>query len=79
MLQLDGVQELEAVEPAPLQPDIQEKEVRPPRRDGSECIVAVARGARVVALVLQDAGDQLADICFVVNDEDVGRHGTLTQ
>ena len=34
--------------------------------------VAVARRARIVSLVLQYARDQLADICFVVNDEDVG-------
>ena len=41
---------------------------------GGQRLVAVARGARAVAFVLQDAGDQFADIGFVVDDEDVGRH-----
>ena len=37
-----------------------------------ERAVAVARGARLVAFVLQDTRHQLADIRFVVDDEDVG-------
>ena len=36
-----------------------------------ERCVAVARGARLVAFVLQNARDQLADIRFVVDDQDV--------
>ena len=45
---------------------------------GVERVVAVARGAGAVALVLQDARDQLADIGFVVDDENIGRHDQLT-
>ena len=39
-----------------------------------ERLVAVARRARAVAFVLQDARDQFADIGFVVNNQDVGCH-----
>ncbi len=67
----DGVEHLQAVEPAALQPDVEKHQVGPARRNGRERVVAVARGARQVALILQDAGHQLADIRFVVNDEDV--------
>ena len=74
MLLLDRVEQLQPVEPAALQPDVEEDQVGPARRDRAERVVAVARRARGVALVLQDAGDQLADVGFVVDDENVGRH-----
>ena len=45
--------------------------------DRGERRLAVARGARLVALVLQDARHQFADVRFVVDDEDVGRHDYL--
>ena len=74
MLLLERIEQLQAVEPAALQPDVEEHEVGPARDHGGQRVVAVARGARAVAFVLQDAGDQLADIGFVVDDEDVGCH-----
>src|SRR5204862_5374025 len=37
----------------------------------------VARGARVVAFVLQDARHQFADVGLIVDDQDVGRHDYL--
>src|SRR5882762_11720404 len=45
MLLLDGIEELEAVEPAALQPDVEKHEIGSPRRDLSQRIVAFARGA----------------------------------
>ena len=71
VLLLDGVEQLQAVELGALQPDVEEDEVRPARHDGGQRLVAVARGARLVALVLQDAGDQVADIGFVVDDQNI--------
>ena len=76
MLLLHGVEQLQPVEPAALQPDVEEHEARPPGRDRGERVVGVARGAREIALVLQDAGHQLADVGFVVDDEDVSDHGS---
>ena len=75
MLLLHRVEQLEPVEPAALQPDVEEHQVRAPRRDRGQRVVRIARGARQIAFVLQDAGDQLPDVGFVVNDEDVGDHG----
>ena len=46
MLLLQRVEQLQPVEPAALQPDVEEHQVRPPARDVRERVVAVARGAR---------------------------------
>ncbi len=74
MLLLEGVEQLQAVELGTLQPDVEEDEVRPARDDCRERLVAVARGERVVALVFQDSGDQVADVGFIVDDQDIGWH-----
>ena len=42
--------------------------------DGGERVVAVARGARVVALVLQDPGHQIADVGLVIDNENICGH-----
>jgi hypothetical protein len=67
----------QSVEPAALQPDVEEDQAGPPAGDGRQRIVTVARGARQVALVLQDAGNQLPYVGFVVDDQNVRCHGHL--
>ncbi len=62
---------LQPVETAALQPDIEENEVWAACDYGTERIIAVLRGTRAVAFVLQDARDQFADIRFIVDNEDV--------
>src|SRR5262245_40207276 len=74
MLLLDDIEQLQPVEAAALQPDVEEHKAWPARLDRRERAVAVAGGARVVALVLQDPCYELADVGFVVNDEDIGGH-----
>src|SRR5262245_38156416 len=74
MLLLDVVEQLQPVELRALQPDVEKHQAWPARRDRRKRAVAVARGARFVALVLQDTRDQLADIGLVIDDEDVRRH-----
>ena len=75
MLLLECVEQLQPVEPAALQPDVEEHKIGSPRHDRRESVVAVARGARAMAFVLQDARDQFADIGFVIDDQDIGCHG----
>ena len=77
MLLLEAIEQLQPVEAAALQPDVEKHQIGPPRDDGAERLVAVARGAGAVAFVLQDARDQFADIGFVVDDQDIGRHGHI--
>jgi hypothetical protein len=71
---LDDVKNLQAVKRAPLQPDIQDHQVRLPVPDGGERFVAVARFARGVAFIGQQAADEHANVGFVIDDEDVSRH-----
>ena len=65
---LDHGQHLEAVEPAALQPDVEDDEMRTPLLDGAQRLVAVAREARRVALVLENSRDEFADVGLVVDD-----------
>ena len=75
MLPLHRIEQLQPVEPAALQPDVEEYEIGPAARDMRQRVVAVARGARDKAFILQDAGNKLPDIRFVVDNEDVICHG----
>ena len=73
----ENVEQLQAVELGALQPDIEKNQVRPPGRDGSQRIVRIAGGARDIAFVLQNASDQIADVGFVVDDENFSGHKRL--
>ncbi len=74
VLLLDGIEQLQAVEPAALEPDVEEQQVGPARLDLVQGGVAVARGAGGVAFVLEQARDQLADVGLVINNQNIGRH-----
>ena len=76
MLLLDAVKQLQPVELAALQPDVEKDEVRPARCDRVQRVIAVARSARGVALVLQDARNQIADVGLVVDDQNFRRHAS---
>ena len=45
--------------------------------DGGERGIAVVRQAGLIALVLEDAGNELPNIRFVVDDQNVRCHWTL--
>ena len=74
MVHLDDVEQLQTVELRALQPDVEEHHARPARRNLGDRRIAVARGTRAKALVLENAGDQLADVGFVVDDQDIVGH-----
>ena len=71
VLLLEGIEQLQAIEPAALQPDVEKDQARPSCDDGPQGFVAIARRPGRVALVLEDAGDQLANIRFVIDDENL--------
>ncbi len=70
-------EDFDPVELAALQPDVEDDEGRLPRMDHRQRLGAVAGLARGVALVLQHTRNQHADVGFVVDDQDVMRHGRL--
>jgi len=69
---LDQVEDLQPVEARALQPDVQEDEVRTPRLDGGERLVGAPRSPAAVTFVVQDAGDEVADVGLVVDDQKIG-------
>jgi hypothetical protein len=72
MLRLERIEQLQTVKPTTLQLNVEEYEIGAPCYDGRKCVVAVVRGTRTEAFVLQDAGNEFADIRFIVDDEDIG-------
>ncbi len=71
---LDRLEHLQPVQPRALKPNVEEDQVRTARRDRPEGFVGVPSRAGVVPLVAQYAGDELSDVFFVVNDQNVVRH-----
>src|SRR5262249_38390972 len=71
---LGDVEHLEAVEPASLQPDVEDDELRPALLDGAQRLVGIARRARAMAVILKEARHHLAYVRLVVDDQDVRGH-----
>ena len=74
VLLLDDLQHLHAVEARALQPDVEEDEMRAALLDRRQRVVGVLGGAHAMALVAENAGDELSDVFFVVDDENVADH-----
>src|SRR3546814_2192166 len=74
---LDRLDETEAIEPRTLEPDVHQRERRAALTDRLERSVAVGSGARLIAFVLHDPGDQFANVTFVVDDQNIKRHDLL--
>ena len=74
MLGHDQFQDLETVEAAALEPDVEEDEMRPARADRGQRLVGRTRRARPVPFVVEDARDEIADVRLVVDDEDIRAH-----
>ena len=71
VLRLDDVEQRQPVELRALQPDVEEDHGRAPVGDGRQRVVGVRRRARLVPLVLEDAGHELADVRLVVDHQNV--------
>ena len=76
MVLLDLLQQLQAVELGALQPDVEEHQMRAAVGDLGQRGIAVARGPRRKPFVVQDARDEVANIGFVVDNQNVTRHGS---
>jgi hypothetical protein len=73
-LALHQLQDLDPVQLAALQPDVENDQRGLAAADRRERLRAVGRLAWLVAFVLQDAADEHPDIGLVVDDENVTRH-----
>ena len=75
-VQLLGAGEhVEPVELGALQPDIEDDQRRPPFLDGAQRFVAILGEPGLMAFVFKNAGDELSNIRFVVDNQNVRRHG----
>ena len=73
---LSDVEQLQAVEAASLQPDVEEDEVRPARDHCRERLIGCRAAVRVPwPSSCKNAGDQFADIRLIIHNEDIGCHG----
>ena len=70
----DDIQQFKTVEPASLEPDIEDDESGTARLYRGQRLVAVARAARIVAFIVQDARYQLANIGFIIDYQNIRRH-----
>ena len=72
---LDLLQQLQAVELGALQPDVEEHQMRAAIGNLRQRRIAVARGAGAETFVVQNARNEIANIGFVVDDQNVTCHG----
>ena len=72
---LDLLQQLQAVELGALQPDVEEHQMRPAIGNLRQRRIAVARGPGAEALVVQNARNEIANIGFVIDNQNVTCHG----
>ena len=69
------LEDLDPFEPPSLQPDIEDDERRLARLDRSQGLHRVGSFPGGIAFVLEDARNQHADVGFVVDDQNIMRHG----
>ena len=74
LARLDRVEYLEPVHRAAVEPHVEQHQAGPALVDHFQRLHAAAGGAAFVAFVAQHAGDQFADVAFVVDDENVESH-----
>ncbi len=74
MVALYLLQQLQAVELAALQPDVEEHQMRTAICDLRQRRIAVTRSARRKAFVVKNAGNEIPNIRFVVDNQNVTSH-----
>ncbi len=71
MVALDRFKQLQAVELAALQPDVEKHQMRTAVGNFRQRRIAVARGPGGEPLVLENARNQIADICLVIDNQNI--------
>ena len=72
---LDRVEHLEPIHRRTMQPHVEQDQTGPPLINGFQRGTAVARGPAIVTFITQHAGDKFANVAFVIDDQDIERHG----
>lgn len=61
-----------------MKPDVEQDERRPPLVDGVQRGLAVAGGTAFVAFVAEHARDEVANVLFIIDDQNIERHQAST-
>src|SRR6185295_3427298 len=72
---LDLLEQLQAVELGALQPDVEKHQMRTTRGNLAKRGIAVARGPGTETFVIQDARNEVTNIGFVIDNQNVTGHG----
>ncbi len=71
MLLLDAIEELQSIEPTALQPDIEKNQRWATAAIADSASSLLAAVSVLWPFVVQDTCDQVANVCFVVDDENI--------
>ena len=71
---LDLFEQLQTIELAALQPDVEEHQVGPAVGDFGERRIAVTRRPRRESLVVENPGDKIANVGFVIDNQNITCH-----
>ena len=74
VLGADRVKHTHAVDAAAFEPDVEQNQGRPPCPERCQRRIRIRGHSRVVAFVGERIGNDRADICFVVDDQNLLRH-----
>jgi len=74
MLLFEHFEQLQPVELRTLHPDVEQHQMRASRLDRGDRLVGIARHARRVAFVLENTGDEFANVVFVIDDQNISGH-----
>jgi hypothetical protein len=72
---LDLFEQLQPVELGALQPDVEEHQMRPAAGNFMQRRIAVTRGAGGKSFVVENAGYEIANIGFIIHNQNVTGHG----
>ena len=75
---LDLLEQLQAVEPRPLKPHVEQDQARTAVLDRVERARAVGGGADRIAFIFKHARDQFADVGLIVDDQYFKRHQSVS-
>ena len=73
----DFIKQIQPVEARPLQKHVKEHERGTTICNGRKRRITVRCGPRRIAFILQHAGDEITDICLIIDDQNVECHGLV--
>ena len=74
MLALKHIEQLQSVKPRALHPDVEKHQAGAAAGNFIQPAIGIMGLSRLIAFVLEDPRDQVADIVLVINDQNIQSH-----